>query len=259
MSVQVDRRDDGVVVVTIDRPDALNALDGETLSELRDRLRELATDTGGEGRGPHRRGRPGVRGRRGHQGDDRDDGARGSRLGQPRPRVRAAARVDAEADHRRRQRLRARGRLRARPGVRHPLRVGAREVRPAGDQPRGHPRLGRHPAARARDRRRPGEGPDPDRAHDRRRGGAQDRARERRLSRRGSCSTASSRPLRRWQRRARLRCRRRRTRRTARSRATSAPACRTRRSCSRRSSPAEDQKEGMRAFAEKRDPSFQGR
>jgi enoyl-CoA hydratase len=35
-----------VVVVTIDRPDALNALDRATLSELRDRLRVLATDTG---------------------------------------------------------------------------------------------------------------------------------------------------------------------------------------------------------------------
>ena len=34
-----------MVVVTIDRPDALNALDRETLSELRDRLRELANDT----------------------------------------------------------------------------------------------------------------------------------------------------------------------------------------------------------------------
>jgi enoyl-CoA hydratase len=34
-----------VVVVTIDRQDALNALDRETLSELRDRLRALATDT----------------------------------------------------------------------------------------------------------------------------------------------------------------------------------------------------------------------
>ena len=35
-------------------------------------------------------------------------------------------------------------------GVRHPLRVVAREARPAGDQPRDHPRLGRHAAARAR-------------------------------------------------------------------------------------------------------------
>ena len=36
--------DDGVAVVTIDREDALNALDVETLTELRDRLRELAAD-----------------------------------------------------------------------------------------------------------------------------------------------------------------------------------------------------------------------
>ncbi len=33
-----------MVVVTVDRQEALNALDRETLSELRDRLRELATD-----------------------------------------------------------------------------------------------------------------------------------------------------------------------------------------------------------------------
>jgi enoyl-CoA hydratase len=37
-------RDDGVAVVTIDRQDALNALDLATLTELRDRLRELADD-----------------------------------------------------------------------------------------------------------------------------------------------------------------------------------------------------------------------
>jgi enoyl-CoA hydratase len=36
--------DDGVAVVTIDREDALNALDVETLTALRDRLRELAAD-----------------------------------------------------------------------------------------------------------------------------------------------------------------------------------------------------------------------
>jgi enoyl-CoA hydratase len=34
-----------VVVLTLDRPEALNALNGETLSELRDRLRELAMNT----------------------------------------------------------------------------------------------------------------------------------------------------------------------------------------------------------------------
>jgi len=44
MTVVVDREDTGVVLVTIDRQDALNALDVETLTELRDRLRELSED-----------------------------------------------------------------------------------------------------------------------------------------------------------------------------------------------------------------------
>jgi len=43
VSVEVDRRD-AVAVVTIDRQEALNALNVETLTELRDRLRELAAD-----------------------------------------------------------------------------------------------------------------------------------------------------------------------------------------------------------------------
>ncbi|MDX6467911.1 MAG: enoyl-CoA hydratase [Gaiellaceae bacterium] len=43
MSVDV-ARDGAVAVVTVDRQDALNALDVQTLTELRDRLRELAGD-----------------------------------------------------------------------------------------------------------------------------------------------------------------------------------------------------------------------
>jgi enoyl-CoA hydratase len=39
-------RDGAVAVVTVDRPDALNALDLPTLTELRDRLSELAGDEG---------------------------------------------------------------------------------------------------------------------------------------------------------------------------------------------------------------------
>jgi enoyl-CoA hydratase len=41
--IHVDR-DDGIAVVTIDRQDALNALDLPTLTDLRDRLRELEGD-----------------------------------------------------------------------------------------------------------------------------------------------------------------------------------------------------------------------
>ena len=43
MPVAVEQTD-GVAVVTVDRQDALNALDVATLTELRDRLRELADD-----------------------------------------------------------------------------------------------------------------------------------------------------------------------------------------------------------------------
>jgi enoyl-CoA hydratase len=43
MSVRTER-DAGVAVLTVDRPDALNALDLEHLTELRDRLEELAAD-----------------------------------------------------------------------------------------------------------------------------------------------------------------------------------------------------------------------
>jgi enoyl-CoA hydratase len=44
VTVVVDRHDGGVAVVTIDRQDALNALNVATLTELRDTLRELADD-----------------------------------------------------------------------------------------------------------------------------------------------------------------------------------------------------------------------
>ena len=43
--IQVER-EDAVAIVTIDRQEALNALDIATLTELRDRLRELADDDG---------------------------------------------------------------------------------------------------------------------------------------------------------------------------------------------------------------------
>ena len=47
MSIRVDRDADNaaVAIVTVDRPDAMNALDLPTLTELRDRLRELESDS----------------------------------------------------------------------------------------------------------------------------------------------------------------------------------------------------------------------
>jgi enoyl-CoA hydratase len=45
MSVHIER-DRGVAIVTVDRPEALNALDVATLTSLRDALRELADDAG---------------------------------------------------------------------------------------------------------------------------------------------------------------------------------------------------------------------
>jgi enoyl-CoA hydratase len=44
VAISVGRRDGGVAVVTVDRQEAMNALDRPTLEELRDRLRELADD-----------------------------------------------------------------------------------------------------------------------------------------------------------------------------------------------------------------------
>ena len=43
--IRIDRKD-AVAVLTVDRQEALNALDVETLTELRDRLREVAGDDG---------------------------------------------------------------------------------------------------------------------------------------------------------------------------------------------------------------------
>ena len=116
-------RAEAVATVTVDRPDALNALDLPTLTELRDRLLELARRRLGAGRRAHRRGRPCVRRGRGHQVHERPRRRRRQGLGRARPQLRAAARDDAEADDRRDQRLRARRRLRAGARLRPPLRV----------------------------------------------------------------------------------------------------------------------------------------
>ena len=173
-------RQDAVAVVTIDRQEALNALNVETLTELRDRLRELAEDDTarvvvltGAGESAFVAG-----------ADIKYMGGlepgRGEGVGRARPRGRAPARGDAEADDRGDQRLCARRRLRARARLRHPLRLEQRPARPARDRPRHRPRLGRHAAARARLRPRRREGADPHGPHGRRGGGASHRPRQRR-------------------------------------------------------------------------------
>src|SRR5207302_4331825 len=65
------------------------------------------------------------------------------------------------------------------------------EARPAGDQPRGHPRLGRNAAARAGVRRRVREGADPDWPPRRRGGGGAPWARERRVRGRGAAGAGA--------------------------------------------------------------------
>ena len=175
------QREDGVVVVTIDRPEALNALDVATLAELRERLGAGAATTAvrvvvltGAGERAFAAGADikymsGAR-RRGAK----EWGRLGHEVGAP-------ARDDAEGDDRGRERVRARGRLRARARVRLPLRVERGEARAARGEPGDHPRLGRDPAPRAGVRRRDREGADLHGPRRGRRGGAADRARQRGL------------------------------------------------------------------------------
>ena len=76
-----------------------------------------------------------------------------------------------QADHRGGQRLCARRWLRARHDLRFHHRLRHGEVRPAGNQARGHAGRGRHPAAGTFRRQVEGDGHVPDRPDDRRAGG----------------------------------------------------------------------------------------
>ena len=180
MSVDLSR-EDGVAVLTVNRPDALNAFDVETLTELRDHLRELAEDS--EARvvvltGAGDRAFAAGADIKYMSGLDADRAKEWGSLGHE---VGHLLETMPEADDRGDQRVCARRRLRGRARLRLPLRVLEREARPAGDQPRDHPGVGRHPAAGAGGGHRAREGADPDRPCDRRRGSASDPARQRRL------------------------------------------------------------------------------
>ena len=180
LTVALDR-DGAVAVVTIDRPEAMNALDVPTLSSLREVLLGLREDddvraivlTGAGDRafaaGADIKYMSGL------------DPAGAKNWGELGHTVGQLLETSPQPDDRRGQRLRAGRRLRARARVRHPLRIEDGEARPARDQPGDHPGLGRHAAPRARLRPRRREGADPHRADRGRGGGAPDRPGQRRL------------------------------------------------------------------------------
>ena len=155
---------DGVALVTIQRPDVLNALSFDLLDELADALATLDADPAcraivltGSGE------------RAFAAGADIRELARQTPVTLPRRepvRGLGADRGDPQAGDRGRPRLRPRRRLRARDELRPDRRRRGRPVRPARDQPRGDAGGGRHPAADPGDRPGAGDGPDPDRPDD---------------------------------------------------------------------------------------------
>ena len=125
-------------LITIDRAEKMNSLD---FAANRPADRSLARIRGGRrgaGRGHHRRGRQGLLRRRRpqdlHDELRRPPGARVPHALYRRPRLRRhhARPRDRQADHRGGQRLRDLGRPRARRGLRHPLLLAQRRVRPSG-------------------------------------------------------------------------------------------------------------------------------
>ena len=147
---------DGVALVTLDRPEALNALELRPARRPRRgaRARSIATRVPGDrdDRIRHARVRRGRRHPRARRPDERVTPSGGTVPGVgPDRRHRAPA-------HRGRSRLRARWWVRARDGVRHDRRGRRRDLRPARDPDRRHAGCRRYPASDPRDRKGPGDG-----------------------------------------------------------------------------------------------------
>ena len=174
-----------VLVVTINRPKVLNALNAATARRAeRGRSTRPATT------------RPsasivltGAGEKAFVAGADinelaRADARRRARARAARPGAVRSDRAARQAGHRRRQRVRARRRVRAGDGVHAAHRRRHREVRPAGNQPRPHPRLRRIAAAAAAGRRGPRARAAADRRSDHRRRSVADRPRQQGRARR---------------------------------------------------------------------------
>ena len=151
-------RDGAVVVVTINRPKVLNALNAPTLDELRRAILGSRPRRGHSCRGHHRRRRQVVRGRRRHQRARRPVADI-----EPRACARRTARLRShresrEAGDRGDQRLRARRRLRAGDGVHAAARRRHREARSARNQSRAPARIRRHATSAAPRRQGKGDG-----------------------------------------------------------------------------------------------------
>ena len=159
MSKVLYEKRDRIAYLTINRPEARNAIDPDVHRLMIERLGRLPRRRLGRRRDPHRR-RRGVL-RRGrpqdlHPADHRGrEPARHPRDRRARPeRLHARHAPDLEADHRRGQRLGAGRRPRDRAGLRHPDRLRARDVRLLRGAARLPPRRRRPGAAGQHLRRR---------------------------------------------------------------------------------------------------------
>ena len=178
-------RDGAVLILTINRPKVLNALNGADARRARPGDRRRAGRCGGARRHPDRRGRKCVRRRRGHQRARGADARRGQASTRATGRRVRSHRASRQAGHRGDQRLRPRRRLRAGDGVHAAHRGRHREARPAGNQPRAHARIRGIAAPAAAGRTRAGARAAAD-SGDRisRRGSVADRPRQSRRARR---------------------------------------------------------------------------